>query len=143
MRVRVLGLSEGENGPPMVLLGLEVADQADEQTVELPPSGPRLVSATFDLWRDEAAGLFAGAGSRVPLQPLDYRLLVELVAHPGQLLLQRELLARVWGSEFEGAVELLHRAVHRVRKALGSDSADMIQTRHGLGYVFEPEPKAN
>ncbi|MGD9145730.1 MAG: response regulator transcription factor [Anaerolineae bacterium] len=75
----------------------------------------------------------------VALTPTEYRLLSEMASEPGRVLVPDYLLERVWGLGYEGEHRLLRQAVHRLRAKIEPDprNPQYIQTRTGLGYVFE------
>jgi DNA-binding response OmpR family regulator len=75
-------------------------------------------------------------GREVELSPGEYRLLAHLAANAGRVLVQDELLRRVWGPEYAGEPELLHTAVRRVRAKIEDDPAvpRFILTKRGVGY---------
>jgi two-component system KDP operon response regulator KdpE len=75
----------------------------------------------------------------VVLTPTEYRLLSEMARQPGRVLVPDYLLERVWGLGYEGEHRLLRQAVHRLRAKIEPDprNPQYIQTRTGLGYVFE------
>jgi DNA-binding response OmpR family regulator len=74
----------------------------------------------------------------VPLTPIEYHLLSELVRQAGRVVVSERLLEAVWGGEFEGGERALRQAVYRLRQKIEPDPQDpqYIQTRSGLGYVF-------
>jgi DNA-binding response OmpR family regulator len=72
------------------------------------------------------------------LGALEYRLLAELAANAGRVLVHEELLHRVWGAEYSGEPELLHTAIRRLREKLEDDPTRprYIATKRGVGYSF-------
>lgn len=89
---------------------------------------------TIDLGQHRVA-----VGEReLDLGPLEYRLLAELATNAGRVLVQDELLHRVWGPEYSGEPELLHTAIRRLRDKLGDDPSAprYILTKRGVGYWF-------
>jgi DNA-binding response OmpR family regulator len=77
-------------------------------------------------------------GGEIELSPGEYRLLAELAANAGRVLLQDELLVRVWGPGYPGATALLQTAVRRLRRKIEDDAASprYILTRRGIGYLL-------
>jgi len=75
-------------------------------------------------------------GHEVDLSPGEYRLLSQLAASAGRVLVQDELLRRVWGPEYAGEPELLHTAVRRLRSKIEDDPAAprYVLTKRGVGY---------
>ncbi len=78
----------------------------------------------------------------VELTPSEYRLLAQLAANAGRVLVHEELLRRVWGPGYEGATELLHTAIRRLRRKIEDDPAApaYIVTRRGVGYLLPSAP---
>lgn len=66
----------------------------------------------------------------------EWELLAELASNPGKVLLHRELLTRIWGSEFRDESQYLRTWVSRLRNKLGDGVP--ITTFPGLGYRLEP-----
>jgi DNA-binding response OmpR family regulator len=77
-------------------------------------------------------------GREVELTASEYRLLSELVLNAGRVMVHDELLHRVWGTGYEGASELLHTAIRRLRRKIEADpgSPRYIVTKRGIGYVL-------
>ncbi|MFD4637661.1 winged helix-turn-helix domain-containing protein [Lentzea sp. NPDC058436] len=73
--------------------------------------------------------------SPVELTRLEFELLLHLCEHTDRVHRRRELLAAVWGvnDDYSGA-RTVDVHVRRVRQKLG-DSADVIQTVRGVGYL--------
>ena len=74
----------------------------------------------------------------VSLTSIEYRLLCELVKHPGRVLVTDYLLERVWGMGYEGESNLLRQVVYRLRQKIERDpqNPQYIQTKRGVGYTF-------
>ena len=77
-------------------------------------------------------------GTDVNLTPGEYRLLAELATYAGRVVVQDELLRRVWGAEYVGATELLQSAIRRLRCKIEDDASapSHILTRRGVGYLL-------
>jgi DNA-binding winged helix-turn-helix (wHTH) protein len=92
---------------------------------------------------DRANQRLSHDGAEIHLAPRAYAVLVYLVDHPGSLITKDELLEAVWGDLHvtDGA---LKRCVADLRKALGDPADDplYIQTLHGRGYRFQPDPSS-
>lgn len=78
------------------------------------------------------------AGEEVKLSPTEYRLLAYLARNRNRTLTHDDLLTRVWGPEYRGAMEYLRVAVGRLRKKIEADPAhpEFIMNTHGIGYTF-------
>jgi len=71
-----------------------------------------------------------GAGP-VPLTRLEFLLLRELAEHTGQAVPKGQLLATVWGYDFDPGSNVVDVCVRRLRSKLGFD---LIKTVRGEGY---------
>jgi DNA-binding response OmpR family regulator len=92
--------------------------------------GPEVVSG-YGLMLD-AARLVADIGhGPVPLTRLEFMLLRELAEHAGQPVPKGELLATVWGCDFDPGSNRVDVCVRRLRSKLGFD---LIETVRGRGY---------
>jgi DNA-binding response OmpR family regulator len=67
----------------------------------------------------------------VPLTRLEFLLLRELMEHPGQSVGKGQLLATVWGYDFDPGSNVVDVCVRRLRSKLGFD---LIKTVRGEGY---------
>ncbi|MDG0790697.1 response regulator transcription factor [Cohnella ginsengisoli] len=77
----------------------------------------------------------ATAGGRLlDLTPKEFDLLAQLAARPGMVYTREQLLDLVWGMDFAGGTRTVDIHVQRLRKKLGEDCSDVIQTVHGIGY---------
>jgi DNA-binding response OmpR family regulator len=130
------------------IVGLEVG--ADDYLVK--PFSPReLVARVKALLRrprsGRPAGLPAGLdvdlgrrrvavyGQEVALTYLEFELLAALAREPGMVVPRRQLLQRVWGSEFAGDDHLLDVHLAKLRRKLGDDAAAprFVETIRGAG----------
>jgi DNA-binding response OmpR family regulator len=82
-------------------------------------------------------------GRLIPLTPVEFRLLVTLVAADGRALSRDQLLDAVYGSDES---EVLDRTIDvhigRLRDKLGDDAEDprYVMTVRGVGYRAAPQP---
>ncbi len=72
----------------------------------------------------------AGQGP-VPLTRLEFLLLRELIEHPGRSVGKGQLLASVWGYDFDPGSNVVDVCVRRLRSKLGFE---LIKTVRGEGY---------
>jgi two-component system, OmpR family, response regulator len=80
----------------------------------------------------DVARLVADIGNGpVPLTRLEFLLLRELAEHVGQSVPKGELLATVWGFDFDPGSNVVDVCVRRLRSKLGFD---LIKTVRGEGY---------
>jgi two-component system, OmpR family, response regulator len=87
----------------------------------------RVGDLTLDVGRLEASN---GNGP-VPLTRLEFLLLRELMEHAGQSVGKGQLLASVWGYDFDPGSNVVDVCVRRLRSKLGFD---LIKTVRGEGY---------
>jgi DNA-binding response OmpR family regulator len=75
----------------------------------------------------------------VNLSPTEYRLLATLANNRNRILTHDDLLTRVWGPEYRGALEYLRVAIGRLRKKIETDPThpERIVNTHGIGYTFK------
>lgn len=73
-------------------------------------------------------------GRRVSLTAREFALLAFLAQHRGKVLARDTLLARVWGSRYEGGPRTVDIHVRRLRAKLGE--ALPLETLRGAGYVL-------
>ncbi len=77
----------------------------------------------------------AFAGNKLlDLTPKEYDLLSLLVSSPDRVYTREQLLDLIWGLEYIGGTRTVDIHVQRLRKKLGPDYADIIQTVHSIGY---------
>lgn len=98
---------------------------------------PETAAADFgDLHIDYAQHRATVAGREIDLTPGEYRLLERLALNAGRVVVQDELLRRVWGQGFEGETALLQTAIRRLRSKIEDDPAAPrhVLTKRGVGY---------
>jgi two-component system OmpR family response regulator len=94
-----------------------------------PPASPplRVGEVSLDVGR-----LVADVGNGpVPLTRLEFLLLRELAEHAGQAVSKEQLLASVWGYDFDPGSNVVDVCVRRLRSKLGFE---LIKTVRGEGY---------
>ena len=79
-------------------------------------------------------------GRAVQLTRTEWQLLQVLATSPGKVLLNSELLIKVWGPEYRDDLQYLRVWVSRLRRKLEDDPAHpaLIKTFQGIGYMFDP-----
>ena len=85
------------------------------------------------------------AGEPISLTRTEWLLLQHLAANAGKVMLNTELLTKVWGPEYRDDLQYLRVWVSRLRAKLEDtpSSPTIIKTLQGIGYLFEseqPEP---
>jgi DNA-binding response OmpR family regulator len=85
-------------------------------------------------------------GHRLPLTPVEYRLLYCLARNPERLIPHRKLIELVWGRVDRSALGRLHVYVKRLRDKIEDNGVCFIENQRGLGYRFirpaESDPAA-
>ena len=91
---------------------------------------------------DRAARLVRRAGVEVHLTPTEYRLLSVLVANPGRVLTQRQLLREVWGPSHSEQSHYLRIYMGHLRQKLEADPAQPrhLLTETAVGYRLVVQP---
>ncbi len=72
-------------------------------------------------------------GQEVDLTATEFRLLEDLLRNAGRVRTREELLASVWGYQFEGYARTVDTHIRRLRNKLG-EAAELIETVRGVGY---------
>ncbi len=78
-------------------------------------------------------------GVLVTLTRTEWMLLQHLAANAGKIMLNAELLSKVWGPEYRDDLQYLRVWVSRLRRKLEADRSNpkMIKTFPGIGYMFD------
>jgi DNA-binding response OmpR family regulator len=111
-------------------------------TIDKAPQMPVLKTITVgDLEIDAAAHIVTIAGRQVDLPPREFDLLHTLALDAGHVLSVDELLARVWGAEYEGEPQVVYVHIRWLREKIEEDVANprRILTIRGVGYKLEPK----
>ncbi|HUZ22599.1 MAG TPA: response regulator transcription factor [Streptosporangiaceae bacterium] len=106
---------------------VRLRDDAHSRGAHAPGEIIRAGDLVLDVWRLRAD---IGHGP-VALTKLEFLLLRELAEHVGQPLRKEELLASIWGLEFDPGSNVVDVCVRRLRSKLGYD---LIKTVRGAGY---------
>lgn len=103
--------------------------------------GDVLVISTGDggLTFSANGGWLRRGADEVTLTAMEFRLLVELSRHLGQMLSRPQLLERVWGYQSSGDDRLVDVTVRRLRVKLETDASQPkhLVTVRGLGYRLQ------
>ena len=89
---------------------------------------------------DLSRRMVSRAGEPVHLTPIEYRLLSCLLAQPGKVLTQRNLLREIWGPSYIESSHYLRVYVGHLRQKLEDDPTQPkhFLTETGVGYRFQP-----
>ena len=87
---------------------------------------------------DLEARLVKKNGEVVSLTRTEWRLLQELAANAGRVMLNEELLSRVWGPEYRSDFQYLRVWISRLRAKLEKKPSEpkIISTFPGIGYML-------
>ena len=104
--------------------------RGDEINVEELRLDPRNVQAYVD-------------GASANLTPTEFRLLYALALDQGRVLTRDELLQRVWGRRASHRDRTVDVFVRKLREKVDARASrhTFLQTRYGVGYKVEAEPK--
>jgi len=82
-------------------------------------------------------------GESANVTPTEFRLLYALALEQGRVLTRDELLQRVWGRRATHRDRTVDVFVRKLREKIDrrATSHTFLQTRYGVGYKLEPEPK--
>jgi two-component system KDP operon response regulator KdpE len=78
-------------------------------------------------------------GEQISLTRTEWMLLQHLASNPGKVMLNAELLTKVWGPEYRGDLQYLRVWVSRLRRKLEEEpsSPRYIKTLQGIGYMLD------
>ncbi len=141
----LLNLTEPGRWPPLLLVDTPAADAGDgivvtRRLVQAAPQYYQIGELHIDTRRKRAR-----LGERwVTLPPIQYRLLLTLAEHAGEVINCQQLLRLVWGydaGEIE-ARELVKVHIRQIRRRLGlgldQEEHPYIRSVRGFGYVLAP-----
>lgn len=97
-----------------------------------------------DIEIDQAGQVVKKRGNTIPLSPTEFRLLVTLAEHQGEVVPSKALIARVWGTQYASETHYLRLYVRYLRQKLEDDPSQpkYIVNRWGTGYALEVPGRA-
>jgi DNA-binding response OmpR family regulator len=97
----------------------------------------RLVTAG-NLMMDADAHSAQLNGRQLELSPREFDLLYAMARHAGKVISSEDLLAQVWGAEFEGQPQVVYVHIRWLREKLEVDptAPQHILTIRGIGYKY-------
>ncbi|MEU3341672.1 winged helix-turn-helix domain-containing protein [Streptomyces sp. NPDC006668] len=116
--------------PHLAPAGLAPADPAD--TAEAGPETEALVRI------DPVQRTASVDGRELDLTYLEFELLAHLVAHPGRVHTRDQLVTTVWGYGHVGDGRTVDVHIARLRRKLGAEYRQAIQTVRRVGYKYTP-----
>lgn len=104
------------------------------------PSHSERVRVVGNLQIDPGAFIVRKDGSILELTATEFRLLLELMSHAGQVLTRDMLLQRVWSYDYLGDSRIVDMAIKRLRDKVEDNPRQprRITTVRGVGYRLEP-----
>jgi DNA-binding response OmpR family regulator len=144
---RVVGLKIGADdyvakpfSRPELLARIEAVLRRERRSASEPQEDGESVDIgelAIDRARREAA--FAGEPLRLTTKEFD--LLSHLAANPGRIFTRDQLLARIWGLDYEGDDRTIDVHISWLRGKLRQrDGHNYFRTVRGVGYAFAPRP---
>jgi two-component system OmpR family response regulator len=76
---------------------------------------------------------------RMELTGTEFKLLNYLMRHPRQVLSKEQILAEVWGYDFQGDANIVEQYIRSLRQKMGQPP--LIQTIRGAGYALREVPE--
>jgi len=90
-----------------------------------------------DLSLDPAAKAVRRGDRRIDLTPKEFELLAYLMANAGTVVSRQNLLANVWGMNFEPGTKVIDVYIRYLRLKIDSDgNSPLIRTVRGFGYTM-------
>jgi two-component system, OmpR family, response regulator len=105
-----------------------------------PEPAQSAVLAAGDVQLDPATYAATRSGRAVQLTAREFAVLACLARHPGRIVPRAELLAEVWGEDFDGSPNVADVYVGYLRRKLERPfDRRLIRTVRGVGFVLEPQ----
>ncbi|KOV86991.1 hypothetical protein ADL01_05145 [Streptomyces sp. NRRL WC-3618] len=127
-----LVLVPADQQPPVLPFALPEAEPAPEQA-QLPVDGGRPLVRVDTVQRTAEVD-----GRPLDLTYLEFELLAHLVAHPGRVHTRDQLVTTVWGYGHVGDGRTVDVHIARLRRKLGVEHRQAIQTVRRVGYKYTP-----
>ena len=98
---------------------------------------PSQVLRCRDLELDVEACLLTRAGELVDLTPVELRIMMLLMEHPGRVFTTQQLYEHGWGEAYVAAENSVMVCMSKLRTKLDDDPQAYIKTIRGIGYRLE------
>lgn len=92
---------------------------------------------------DETYHSFKKEGKEIHLSQTEYKLIEYFMKYPDKILSRNELLDAVWGENYFGPSKVVDVNVQRIRKKIGDEGHEIIETVWGVGYKWRKENTGN
>jgi DNA-binding response OmpR family regulator len=144
---RVVGLKIGADdyvakpfSRPELLARIEAVLRRERRSASEPQEdGERVDIGELAIDRARREAAFAGEPLRLTTKEFD--LLSHLAANPGRIFTRDQLLARIWGLDYEGDDRTVDVHISWLRGKLRQrDGHNYFRTVRGVGYAFAPRP---
>ncbi len=100
-------------------------------------TGNENVMSVDELSFDSSAHEVWLEGKSISLTLKEYNILQKFLSSPGKVFTREQLLADIWGYDFDGDERTVDSHVARLRTKLGEWGTSHIRTIYGTGYKFE------
>ncbi len=91
----------------------------------------------YDITIKPAAGKVFLAGDDVDLTGTEFNIFYEFYKNRGQVLSREQLVNRALGLDYAGFDRTIDVHIKNIRKKLGLEKDQLIETVYGMGYRFE------
>jgi DNA-binding response OmpR family regulator len=117
--------------PREVVARVQALLRRGRQPAASPSAKTTVGDLEVDLWARQARM----GGRPITLTATEFRLLAALARHPGRIFTRDELVARIFGPDYEGLDRTIDAHVTNLRRKIEPDSEPRyVLTAHGLGY---------
>jgi len=78
-------------------------------------------------------------GELIPLTPTEFKLLIALMRHPGEVISAEDLVREVWGPQYANEIGFVRRYIWHLRQKMeyNPDEPQYIHNERGYGYRFQ------
>jgi two-component system OmpR family response regulator len=118
----------------------ELLARVDALTRRGKTDGPQTKLVVGDLEMDLLSRMVRRAGTKIDLQPREFRLLEYLMRHAGQVVTRTMLLEGVWDYHFDPQTNVIDVHVSRLRQKIDKPyPTPLIHTIRNAGYMLRPD----
>jgi two-component system phosphate regulon response regulator PhoB len=103
------------------------------------PAGSRALLRVRTLMLDRERQRVTVRGREVPLTSLEFRILAFLMERPGKVFTRDEVLNGAWKHEAFVTDRTVDVHIRSIRRKLGREAGEYIETVRGTGYRFREE----
>jgi DNA-binding response OmpR family regulator len=123
----------------VLLARIKTVLRRSQHSVDIPAEPTRL--AVGDLEIDPSAHTVTVGGRSLNLPPREFDLLYTLASEAGHVISVHDLLARVWGAEYQNQSQVVYVHMRWLREKLEEDPRHprRIVTVRSVGYKLEPQ----